>query len=296
MVALNIIAQIMFFIVNIFILPWLASLITDKFGTKLPGWIDKPTLVIKTWTVSLFSDLIRIPLLFLSFNRPEDIEFSVLEGELNVKYNYNSSKYYWYNPIMQIGKYLANVVWILMGPFLTVLALAFMLPDTFSGVVAGLGQWTALQSGTTNLEYFGRMWSAFADIIGNRLIMGGLNENAVLLVIFGFIAIFLSDYYIELYTEGKSSEDDEDYDEDENESQGVPGEALFTFPWMALIIIIFNVVFWLVNPALYATASAAINSVGMILLLIMIIRVLASIILLCSKGIITVAFKIFTRG
>jgi hypothetical protein len=128
MVILNIIAQIMFFVINIFILPWLASLVTDKFGSRLPKWIDKPTLIIKSWTVTMLSELLRFPILFLSFNRPEDLDIAVIGGELSVKYNYNSSKYYWYNPIMQIGKYIANAVWILMGPALTILSLALMLP------------------------------------------------------------------------------------------------------------------------------------------------------------------------
>ncbi len=292
MVVLNIIAQIMFFIVNIFILPWLASLITDKFGSRLPKWIDKPTLIIKSWTVTMLSELLRFPILFLSFNRPEDLDVAVIGGELSVKYNYNSSKYYWYNPIMQIGKYIANAVWILMGPALTILSLALMLPNTFSGVVAGIGQWTALQSGTTNLEYFKRMWGAFSDIIWNRLVMGGLNENAVLLVIFAVIAIFLSDYFIEIYSEG----DDEDEDDDEEASESGPADAIFTFPAVILGIILFNVIFRLVNPVAYASVSTAINSVGMILLLVMIVRVLASIVLLCSKTILSAAFKIFTRG
>lgn len=294
MVVLNIIAQIMFFVVNIFILPWLASLVTDKFGSRLPKWIDKPTLIIKSWTVTMLSELLRFPILFLSFNRPEDLDIAVIGGELSVKYNYNSSKYYWYNPIMQIGKYIANAVWILMGPTLTMLSLALMLPKTFSGVVAGIGQWTILQSGTTNLEYFKRMWSAFSDIIWNRLVMGGLNENAVLLVIFAVIVIFLSDYFIEIYKEG-DDEDEDDEDEDDGSEAG-PADAIFTFPVVILGIILFNVILWLVNPVVYATVSTAINSVGMILLLIMIVRVFASIVLLCSKTILGVAFKIFTRG
>jgi hypothetical protein len=179
-----------------------------------------------------------------------------------------------------------------MGPTLTILSLALMLPNTFSGVVAGIGQWTVLQSGTTNLEYFKRMWGAFTDIIWNRLVMGGLNENTVLLVIFAVIVIFLSDYFIEIYKEG---DDDEDED-DEDASEEGPADAIFPFPAVILGIILFNVIFWLVNPAAYATVSTAINSVGMILLLVMIVRVFASIVLLCSKTILGVAFKIFTRG
>jgi hypothetical protein len=139
------------------------------------------------------------------------------------------------------------------------------------------------------------MWSAFSDIIWNRLVMGGLNENAVLLVIFAVIVIFLSDYFIEIYKEGDDDEDEDDED-DEDASEEGPADAIFTFPAVILGIILFNVIFWLVNPAAYATVSTAINSVGMILLLIMIVRVFASIVLLCSKTILGVAFKIFTRG
>jgi hypothetical protein len=125
--------------------------------------------------------------------------------------------------------------------------------------------------------------------------MGGLNENAVLLVIFAVIVIFLSDYFIEIYKEGDDDEDEDDED-DEDASEEGPADAIFTFPAVILGIILFNVILWLVNPAAYATVSTAINSVGMILLLIMIVRVFASIVLLCSKTILGVAFKIFTRG
>jgi hypothetical protein len=280
-VALNIIAQFIFFVANIFILPWLASLVTDKFGDKLPEWIDRPTLIIKSWTVTLLSELLRFPIMFLTFNQPEDLECSVVGGELEIKYNFNSSRYYWYNPIMQIGKYVANAVWILMGPALTILAFRFILPETFAGVVSGLDQWTVLQSGTTNLAYFEQMWSAFRDIIWNRFIMGGLEENVVLLFIFAVILIFFSDYFIVLYSE----------DEDNHG----PGDALFTFPTIALVVILFNAIFALVSPAAYGAVSYSINSVGMILLLVMIIRVLASIVLLCSKAIIGIIWNIFTR-
>ena len=79
--------------------------------------------------------------------------------------------------------------------------IGFMLPDTFGTVVDGLGQWTALQSGTTNLTYFKDMLDAFVDIIWNRLIMGGLNENAVLLIVFVFIFMILSANSAPLYDE-----------------------------------------------------------------------------------------------
>jgi hypothetical protein len=278
---LNIVAQIIFFILNIFMLPWIASRITDKFGDGLPAWIDKPTLIIKSWTVTLLAELIRFPIFFLTFNKPEDLQIGIVEGELEIDYDFNSSRYYWWNPIMQVGKYLANVVWILMGPTLTILLLWLIMPATFSGVVSGLEPWVALQSGVTDITYFREMWKVFCDIIWQRLIISGLEENVVLLAIFLVVMIFFSDYFVILYKE------DEDYEG--------PADSFFSFPVVALIIVIFNLVFSLVNHTAYLAVSYHINAVGMILLLIMIVRVAASIILLCSKAILNIAWKIFTR-
>lgn len=278
---LNIVAQIIFFILNIFMLPWIASRITDKFGDGLPAWIDKPTLIIKSWTVTLLAELIRFPIFFLTFNKPEDLQIGIVEGELEIDYDFNSSRYYWWNPIMQVGKYLANVVWILMGPTLTILLLWLIMPATFSGVVSGLEPWVALQSGVTDITYFREMWKVFCDIIWQRLIISGLEENVVLLAIFLIVMIFFSDYFVILYKE------DEDYEG--------PADSFFSFPVIAFIIVIFNLVFSLVNHTAYLAVSYHINAVGMILLLIMIVRVAASIILLCSKAILNIAWKIFTR-
>ena len=275
-VVLNIVAQLMFFIVNIFVIPWLASLVIDKFGDALPEWLNNITLIIESWTIDLLSKLIRIPILFLTFNCPSDFEIYVEDGILRINNSTSRSKYYWYNPIMQIGEYLNRAIWILIGPAVSILLLWLMLPNTFGLVVDGLGQWTALQSGTTNLAYFKNMLDAFVDIVWNRLIVGGLNENTVLLVI--FIAIFLvfSTNTISLY----------------NEEDGEVDDSVFALPMIAFIIILFNVILAIVNPAVYLTVTPYINAVGMIALLVVIIKEIFEIIMFCFKALIGLVLKI----
>ena len=114
------------------------------------------------------------------------------------------------------------------------------------------------------------------DIIWNRLIMGGLNENAVLLVIFIALFMFLSDRYTSLY------------DEEEGEAEHI----VFAFPMIAIIIILFNVVFAIVSPTLYLAVSHHINSVGMITLLVIIIKEILEIIMFCFKGLIGLVLKV----
>lgn len=274
-VLLNIVAQLMFFIVNIFVFSWLGHLAIQKFGEDLPDWLNKPALVVESWTVDLASKLIRVPVLFLTGNKPADFDIYLDEGELKIEHTVYDSKYHWYNPIMMLGRYLDQAVWILIGPAIAILSLWLMLPETFGMVVDGIGQWTALQSGTTNLTYFKGMLDAFVDIIWNRLIMGGLNENAVLLVIFIALFMFLSDRYTSLY------------DEEEGEAEHI----VFAFPMIAIIIILFNVVFAIVSPALYLTVSHHINSVGMIALLVIIIKEILEIIMFCFKGLIGLVLK-----
>ena len=275
-VVLNIVAQLMFFIVNIFVIQWLATLAIDKFGEDLPDWLSKPVLVLQSWTVRLASQLIEVTILFLTGNKPSDFDIYLDEGELKIDHTVYPSKYHWYNPIMMLGIYLDQAVWILMGPAISILSLWLMLPETFAMVVDGIGQWTALQSGTTNLAYFKGMLDAFVDIIWNRLIMGGLNENAVLLVI--FIALFMlhSNGYTKLY----------------DEEEGEVGPIVFAFPMIAIIIILFNVVFAIVSPTLYLAVSHHINSVGMIALLVIIIKEILSIIMFCFKNIIGLVLKV----
>ena len=87
--------------------------------------------------------------------------------------------------------------------------------------------------------------------------------------------MFLSDRYTSLY------------DEEEGEAEHI----VFAFPMIAIIIILFNVVFAIVSPTLYLTVSHHINSVGMIALLVIIIKEILEIIMFCFKGLIGLVLK-----
>lgn len=274
-VVLNIVAQLMFFIVNIFVIPWLTNLVIDKFGEILPNWLYKPVKIVESWTIHLLIELLSIPIMLLIGNKFTDFRIYVDDGELKFDYELDSGEFRWCNMSM-LGWYLIYAIWILIPPTVCIIALWSMLPNTFSLVVDGLGQWTALQSGVPNLDYFKEMVNAYIDIIWNRLIMGGLNENAVLFVIFMAMLMLFSRNCINLLD-----------DEREQISTRV---QVFIMP--AIVIILFNVVFAILNPATYLTVSYHINAVGMIILLVVMVVELLEIIMFCFKFILSLILKI----
>lgn len=275
-VVLNIVAQLMFFIVNIFVIPWLVNIFIDMFGeAKLPKWFSTPVTIVRSWTTHfLYTTVIDIPILFLTGNSPNNFDISVDRGALRIRFNKKSIKEHWYNPIIMLGQYFTTAAWVLIDSAIVIFLLWVILPNTFGSVVEGLEQWTVLQSGTTNLEYFKEMLDAFIDIVWNRLVINGLNENAVLLVILIFIFMTYSDHFCSFYKEGKST------------------PLVFLLPMPAIIIVLFNIIFATVDPAMYSIATPYINSVGMIVLLVIILKEMLDIALWCFKLIIKIVLKI----
>ena len=115
-VALNIFAQIMFFIVNIFVIPWLGRLVIAKYGDavqivrkhnecKDEAERKKITdvgrvvlniyvvmVVINSWTFGLIATLIRFFIYLITFNRPK-LKFRIGTGDRNKDGSFDDPKF-----------------------------------------------------------------------------------------------------------------------------------------------------------------------------------------------------------
>ena len=320
----NSIIQIIFFIVNIFIIPWLTNLIIDKWGGikkiievrnnahyELDYFKEKnaqielnfyrkvfmrPILVITSWTSGFLSSVLQIPILLLSFNHPrkfvcfvdKDDEGRGIKGSLNFGYQtWDHSKENWLNPLKQVGVYLCDVLYILTPLAFPIIILYLLLPSTFSLVVSGLEQWVTFQSGTPNLTFFKSIAITFKDVLWHRLVLGGAQENIIFLTIYLVFLIFVfSDTYISLFTskpeEGAPCDLEEMFLSD----------AVYSWPMISFIIVVFNVVFSLFNTYIYSTVSYYINSVGMVILFVILVSKMANILGACWQKIVEILWKI----
>ena len=291
-VMINIVSMFVLFVLNIYVISDIPTIIVEKFGNPWPKWLKQ----VEGYTVHVLAHALMIPFLFVTFNdvkytddwqfswfkpdpdNPEDQKyFCSSRKKLFNRYSRwdGSSKYNWYNPIKQIGEYLSCVIWILTGPVIAILVLLLLLPDTFSSILIGLGSWTALASGALDLPYFVDMWNVFYDIVYNRLLVGGWNENPVFLIIFIILLVYLfSGTRIEWYEDNYTWTMMADIPRKNVDAIQIPND-FYAFPTMAILIIAFNVVFAILNPIEYTNVISIVNGIGMAVLLILLIKSVA---------------------
>lgn len=246
---------------------------------------------IKHWIISSVKTFIGIVILFVTFNHPKNIVIKVGKGkkeeELNGEFLLKGDLYFnatpdslsnirWLCPVKATGVYLAHLVKELFGSIVSVFILSLILPNTFSSIVSGVEKWVSLQKGTPNITYFIDMYKTFIDIIWNRLIVCGFNENAFLLI--GFIVLFvfvLSDSSGEelLFVDGNIN------------------YKLLCIPWMSVIFALFNIALAVFNPSNYSVISYRINAIGMIFILILILNSMAMIFLSSTVFIVKLFFN-----
>lgn len=323
---LNTVVQIIFFIVNPFVLPWLVHKVIEKNGDNngLYKKLDKaledrdertardllsilelktkifmePAIVINSWTSDFLVGLINIPILLLSFNHPRRFECYVdrtsdkwkTKGKLNFGYRLlDSSKAYWKNPLKQFGKYLSWIVYMIVPLAFPIAILYWLLPDTFSSVASVMGQWTAFQSGVPNIEFFTNMISLFKDIIWDRMILVGINENIVFFVIYIVVWILYSDKSLRVIEKVHVTDDN---GEPTGELKIEIVDTVYSWPMTAMMICLFNLVMALFNRGVYSAVSYSVNSIGMIVLLLIIMKEIVCILNLCFVNISKFAFKL----
>lgn len=273
-VLVNSFTQIIFFLVNLTVIPWIGYLVIGKWGKHRQNAWNDFLEVCDSWFVTLPYGLIVIPVYWLTFNHPHPT-FDVENGRLNIDYGRDGYKHHWYRPIQQIGSYLGDVIWMVLPLAMSIGLFRLMLPETFSSVADGIGRWTSLQVGTPNLDYFKEMWSAFSDIIGVRLFGSAIQENILSLIIVLIFFIFIAS------TRWLGFEYDDKF-----------SMNMYYWPWTIMGIVIFNFALALATPASYAAISYSINSLGIILALVLVVGQLTNIVEFCFEKIVILITKI----
>lgn len=302
-VALNLASQILFFIVVVYLIPWLSHNIVKKNGDakkmiekyhkcedeEKKKWLLKQmkmyahfidtVAVIRSWTFDIWKDLARYIVMLVTFNHPrlitrvgkgkreEDLGNTYLpKGHLYCSYAYDNPKLNWYNPIKMIGRYLSDLVLILLHPAIAVVLFYFMLPSTTSSIISGFAQWGFANGNIGNIEFLTSIYNGFIDIAWNRFFLGGFAENPVLMIVFLVVfALFFSDGCIVILDGGKL------------ESQ------LLCLPMVVAIFVAFNAIFAILSPVAYVSVAHYINMVGVAVLYVILIREIARIVFLCFQ-------------
>lgn len=202
-VALNLASQILFFIVVVYLIPWLISNFINKNGDlkKMAEKYDKcedeekkkrlekqikiyrhflePIRAIQSWTSDIWRNLAEYIVLLVTFNHPdlvtrvgkgkreEDLGNTYLaKGQLYCgNYEHDHPKFYWYNPIKMIGVYLCDLVHVLLRPAIAVVLFYFMLPSTTSSIIFGFAQWGFANGNIGNIEFLTSIYNGFIDIV-----------------------------------------------------------------------------------------------------------------------------------
>ena len=303
-VALNLASQILFFIVVVYLIPWLSyNIIINKNHDlkKMREKYDKCedeekkkrlekqfnmylhflciVAVIKSWTFDLWRSLACYIVRLVTFNHPrrvvtrvgkgeweEDIGHHLAKGELYFGYVYDDPKFYWYNPIKMIGAYLSHLVQVLLRPAIAVVLFYFMLPSTTSSIISGFAQWGFANGNIGNIEFLTSIYNGFIDIAWNRFFLGGFAENPVLMIVFLVVlAIFFSDGYLDILNDGKLS------------------PILFCLPMVVAIFVAFNAIFAILSPIAYVSVAHYINMVGVAVLYVILIKEISIIVYLCFQ-------------
>ena len=301
-VALNLASQILFFIVVVYLIPWLGNSFYKKNSDiekiwkkydecedeekkerllkqiKMYGHFLNTVVVIRSWTSDLWRNLAGYIVMLVTFNHPhlvmrvgkgeleEDLGNTYLaKGELYCNYVHDNPKLNWYNPIKMIGEYLHDLVYVLLLPAIAVVMFYFMLPSTTS-IISGFGQWGFADGNIGNIEFLTSIYNGFIDIAWNRFFLGGFAENPVLMIVFLVVfAMFFSDGYIKILVDGKLA------------------SYLFCLPMVVAIFVAFNAIFAILSPVAYVSVAHYINMVGVAVLYVILIREVACIVVWCFQ-------------
>lgn len=304
-VALNTVAQIVFFVLVIWIIPWVGNLVVNKHSDlelltenyedcenekrkamleraiDIYQWLVDVAMIIDSWTHALVRTLLQFIVLVITFNHPEltvrvgrgeeeeDLDDTyIAKGQLYCEYVYDKASLNWYNPIKMVGHYISHVIHVMFSPLVGIALMALMLPATFSSVISCAAQWAHLQGSATGLDFFTCFYRGFIDVAWTRLTLGGFAESPLLFILFMIIfSVFLSDAFIIIAKDGKLS-----------------GGSLLCLPMTVAVMIIVNAIFAVISPAEYIAVGRQINIIGMGFLYIILIKEIASTAIMCIRS------------
>ena len=266
-VILNIVKQIIFFVLNVYLISYVSEYVgKGKIESLLPKTIQVFLGTLRSWTIDLVTNvavfvirLVTGSIIYSSITFQLD-EYEYEETGISIKVpeidydipNHRSKRAYL--PTAWVGGYLASAVYILMPLVFSVVGLKFLAPAAFDSVVEGLKQWTTFSSGTPNFDFFAGMFNTFRDIVWDRFIIEIAKENILLLVgIIFLLFICLGSHYVDL--------------------DSANGRKYTYYVWVGSSILIsgLNIVYAIIDYAGYVAISSVINSVGMILLFVLIV-------------------------
>ena len=202
----------------------------------------------------------------------------------------------------QIGFYIDKVICLCAPSAVAILMVYWLLPNTYAAVAANIDSWIAFKSGTPNLAFFTDMALTFKSIIWDGFIWGALNENILYLVLIIVVSIFVlglvkmnmlyvdaPDYSGNIYADEKSRILDENGKVIVDE-RGIVHKTKRIFfktwkclPTLAIVLLAFNFIFAFINYQAYVGVAGAMNSVGMVVLLVLLVQIILTLIFTCPK-------------
>ena len=152
-------------------------------------------------------------------------------------------------PIFMFVASILRIVFMFLPMLLGFGLIHLLLPSTFASVALGLERWMELLNAPISLDLFSNVKDIFVDIAWNKLVIGGINENAILFIAIAlYFIVFAASTFCELFDiNGKM----------------VSGNFMF-FVYTTLFVVAFNMVWGVLSPMTYIAISNTINSVGMI--------------------------------
>jgi hypothetical protein len=302
-VALNIVAQVMFFIVNIYMIPWVGHLIGEKYSCfdtlnekinkcrnekKLQRLLKDRSIYIKlfsflllvqSWTFDLIESIIHFVIHLVTFNF-ERFEFGIGNGEVDEDGHYKvkgglifdiylkdvDGK--WWDPIKMIGRYLCDVSSVLSVTLIFMLLLLPFIPSTFSVVVTSFSEWATMQEAVSSIEFFPTLLTSFVDIAWGGFIVGGFCENPIIFIVSIISLGAFSDSYLSIH------------------------KRLRCIPMIIVIVTIVNIIFAIQSPVEYNTVVNHINIVGVAVLFVLILKEFSYIVFNCAMRILLLPLRI----
>lgn len=305
-VALNIVAQIMFFVVSIFGIPELSRIFIDKhaYYNKYEKMIEQCEIeekkdaiveeqrkyyyihrlsgIIRSWTIGVITSICQlfvVSILNIKFANLRKSKFIIGKKEDVGKTRYSEGHLYlvipylpgwlWYKFRYAIGGYLYALIDILCGLAFSVGIFYLLLPSTFSSVIVGFAKLVALQTEVWSVTGVVNICMAIVDIIWNRFILGSMNENVVLFVLFLIIFSVFStpEYTLPLFLKDSNVTTPKACSHmvvktKDNITTSVHffGSALY----VSILIILINILLAIFIPSNYVSIVYWINSVGIV--------------------------------
>ena len=242
---------------------------------KIQDGLLKISSVISSWTIDVLRNVILVVVLFLcghfpkvelkvcdDFDEEEGIDGkAVYKGELYFKVIGNAKRFALLSlftyPVYISAVCGLRILFMLLPNIFGVVFIASFLPSTFTSVMTGVEQWLSLLSTPLSAEWFTNANSIFVDIVWNRFIIGGINENPTILVaICLYFIIFAGDLYADFID--------------------LDGRVVFgTAMWLiygTIIVFVMNILSMAISPLNYAVIANTVNSVGMICALFVIVN------------------------